>query len=73
MGPGAARRRGGRCRGYVGGGVRDQSDDVRLITAILDVLAACARIVFEVGLGLVQWANARRRRPEGRRQDDAPK
>jgi len=48
---------------------------VRVISAILDGLVACARTMFEVGLGLVQWnldaAKARRRERERRRQEGA--
>jgi hypothetical protein len=50
---------------------------VRVISAILDALAACVRTMFEVGLCLVQWnldaATARRREREPRRQDGARK
>lgn len=45
---------------------------MRAINAVLDALAACARIVFEAGAGLVQWnldaAKARREQRERRRQ-----
>jgi hypothetical protein len=50
---------------------------VRFINAILDALAACARTMFEIGLGLVQGnldaAKARRRERERRRQEGARK
>ena len=48
-----------------------------LLTGIIDGLAACARIVFEVGLALPQWvldvAKEARREREARRQDDGRK
>jgi hypothetical protein len=47
---------------------------VRVLSAILDALAACARIVFEVGLALPQWvlerAKEARREREARGRDD---
>ena len=46
---------------------------VRVINAILDGLAACARTMFQVGLGLVQWnldaAKGRRRERERQHQE----
>ena len=50
---------------------------VRVLSAILDTLAACARIVFEVGLALAQWnlegAKEARRKREDRQQDHGRK
>lgn len=50
---------------------------VRVMSAILDALAACARIVFEVGLALPQWvlerAKEARREREARHQDHGRK
>ena len=70
----ARHRHRGRVREPVPG---DKEMSVRVISAILDALAACARTMFEVGLGLVQSnldaAKARRREREQRRQDGARK